>query len=66
MCYTMSTDEMEYVRQRITELKNRVSTIEEQMQRDPQLLAAHQRRIDDLERRLTEMELEPPTTEPLE
>jgi polyhydroxyalkanoate synthesis regulator phasin len=61
----MPSDEMEQLRQRVTELDNRVRTLEEQSQRDRQLLVRQQLRIDELEKQLTELELEPPTAEPL-
>jgi polyhydroxyalkanoate synthesis regulator phasin len=57
--------EVDQMRQRVAELEKRVSTLEEESRRDRQLLVGQQRRIDELERHLTEMELEPPTEEPL-
>ena len=56
---------MKQIRGRVSELENRIRTLEEQSKRDRQLLVSQQLRIDELEKHLTEIELEPPSAEPL-
>jgi chromosome segregation ATPase len=61
----MANDELEQLRQRVIELESHIKTLEEQASRDRQLLASQQLRLNDMERRLIELEQEPSAAAPL-
>jgi predicted nucleic acid-binding Zn-ribbon protein len=61
----MANDELEQLRQRVIELESHIKTLEEQASRDRQLLASQELRLNDLERRLIELEQEPSAAAPL-